>query len=479
MRNRVGRIAGLSAIATLVSGALLIDHSSTAQAPTPERPNIVVIMTDDQDAASLQVMPKTKRLLGDRGTTFTNSFVNYSWCCPSRTTFLTGQYAHNHGVMGNALPDGGYDRLPASTLPVWLRESGYATAHIGKFLNEYGRSDPREIPPGWQDWYGLSGGSTYQMWGYSINENGTLYKYGRFKGGNPRTYQTDVLADKAVTYIRQRTTPKQPYFLSFATLAPHTEVPAKGQAFWSGPRPAPRHKGMFADAQLPRTPSFNEADMRDKPRQLLRRKLGPRLIRGITADYRSRLESLQAVDDAVERIVNAIEAKGELDRTLIIFTSDNGYLMGQHRVRADKIHPYEESIRVPLIVRGPGFREGATVSTPAINTDLAPTITSLARATPGVTCDGRPLQELAGRTRARDVLIETGPKPSGQPWYAAVRTDRHLYVEHSSGGRELYDLSTDPYQIDSKHKDPATAALQRTLAERLHRLQRCAGGACP
>lgn len=478
MRNKVGLLAGLSAVATLVAGALLIDHSSPARS-AGVRPNIVVIMTDDQDLRSMEVMPKVKRLLADQGTTFTNSFVNYSLCCPSRTTFLTGQYAHNHGVVGNALPDGGYERLPASTLPVWLRKSGYKTAHIGKFLNEYGRRDPREIPPGWQDWQGLSGGSTYQMWGYTINENGTLRTYGRRKGGNPRTYQTDVLTDKAVTYIRQLPDPAQPYFLSFATLAPHTEVPLKGQEFWSGPRPAPRHKGMFADLRLPESPSFNEADMSDKPRHLPRRRLNDKLVQGITEDYRSRLESLQAVDDAVERIVQAIEARGELDRTLIIFTSDNGYLMGQHRVRADKIHPYEESIRVPLIVRGPGFRRGAKVGTPVVNADLAPTITSAALATPAVPCDGRPLQELSRRDRNRDILIETGPKRSGEPWYAAIRTDGHLYVEHSTGDRELYDLAADPYQLDSRHADPKLATLRQDLSARLQRLRKCSGGNCP
>ncbi|SEG79510.1 Arylsulfatase A [Thermomonospora echinospora] len=444
------------------------------------RPNIVVIMTDDQDAASMAVMPNVRRLLVDQGTSYTNSYASYSLCCPSRATFMTGQYAHNHKVLDNQWPDGGYRRLPKETLPLWLGRSGYATVHIGKFLNQYGH-DPEEIPPGWQEWYGLVGNFAYKMWGYRINENGTVRRYGKQKRENPKLYQTDVLANKAVNYIKRRAKSDRPFFLSFAPLAPHTEPPWKGDpdGTWRGPRPAPRHRGMFAKRPLPRPPSFNETDVKDKPRHLRPDRMSAARIKQVTADYRMRLESLQAVDEAVARIVRTVAEAGELDRTLFVFTSDNGYLLGQHRWPSNKTHPYEESIRIPLVLRGPGFAKGRKVATPVVNVDLPATILSVTGARAPVPTDGRPLQELARSNRARDVLIETGPRSSGAHWYAAIRTDRYLYVEHSTGARELYDLVTDPYQLSSKHNDPRTAPLQVTLSQRLRKLRVCSGRACP
>lgn len=447
----------------------------------PERPNVVVIMTDDQDAASLRYMPQVKRLLIDQGTTFTNSFASYALCCPSRATFMTGQYPHNHMVLDNHWPDGGYRRLPKETLPVWLTRSGYATAHFGKFLNEYGSDRPEEIPPGWRDWYGTVGGSAYRMWGYRINENGVIRGYGSRDGQEPQFYQTDVLADKAVGYLRQHTRGNRPFFLSFAPLAPHTEPYWKGDDpyVWRGPRPAPRHRGKFAGTPLPRPPSFNEADMNDKPKHQRPPRIGQARIREMAADYRMRLESLQAVDEAVARMVRVVSEAGQLHRTVFVFTSDNGYLMGQHRWPGNKIQPYEESIRVPLVVRGPGFPKGRRVSTPVSNVDLPATILAMSGARPTVAVDGRSLERLARRNVRRDILIETGPRRSGARWYAAIRTERYLYVEHSSGARELYDLYSDPYQLNSRHKDPRTASLRSNLSMRLRALRACSGRSCP
>ena len=146
---------------------------AASTAPAQIRPNVVVIHTDDQDAASMAVMPRTRALVGGQGTTFVNSFASYPLCCPSRATFLTGQYAHNHGVLGNNLPKGGFEKLRgANTLAVWLRRSGYHTALVGKYLNNYGERNPREIPPGWSDWNGAVDPSTYQYYATTINRNG-------------------------------------------------------------------------------------------------------------------------------------------------------------------------------------------------------------------------------------------------------------------------------------------------------------------
>ena len=467
-------------VAATVLVVLASSSAAVAEAaPQPDaRPNIVVFMTDDQNVSSLTVMPNVKALLANAGTTFANNFVSYPLCCPSRATYLTGQYPHNHGVMNNALPDGGYYRLRGDeTLPVWLRRARYETAHIGKYLNGYGTQNPLEIPPGWGEWYGSVDPSTYRMWGYTLNENGTLVTYGQDDVEDPALYQTDVYARKAVDYINRKAPGDKPFFLSVAPLAPHQEIGWAATHGNRNPRPAPRHRGAFADAPLPMPLSFNEANVSDKPAHIRALPLlDTAAIAQITRTYRSRLESLLAVDEAVKSIVDTLTALGELDRTLFVFTSDNGWLQGEHRIPSGKIHPYEESIRVPLIMRGPGVPANSTSTVLAGNIDLAATVVAAAQAVPGIVVDGR---SLLGTTPGRSaLLVETGPRTDGSRWYAAIRTARFVYVEHSTGERELYDLSIDPFQMLSRHNDLAYAQVRAALAEQLHRLQLCAGQTC-
>jgi N-acetylglucosamine-6-sulfatase len=473
----VGAIAGLTATGIGSAGG----HTSSPDNP---RPNVITIMTDDQDAASLAAMPNVRRLLAEPGTTFVNSFVSYPLCCPSRATYLTGQYPHNHGVWSNIPPNGGYYQLRGEeTLPVWLSRAGYQTAHIGKYLNQYGTRNPREVPAGWQEWYGSVDPSTYRMWGYTLNENGQLKTYGQRDVEDPALYQTDVYARKAVDYVHRKAPGDAPFFLSLAPLAIHFEAGRAGDEpspDERDPRPAPRHRGAFADAPLPRPPSFNEADVSDKPRHIQELpRLDEAAVDQITLRHRSRLESLLAVDEAVAALVAALEAHQELANTLIIFTSDNGWMQGEHRIERGKVHPYEESARVPLVLRGPGIPAGTRSEVMVGNVDLAPTILDAAGAAAGIPLDGRSLLG-AGPPRpdGRALLIETGPGRPG-PWYSAIRTDRFLYVEHSSGERELYDLPRDPYQLASRHADPAYQQQVVALAGQLQRLRRCAGRTCP
>ena len=478
-------VAAVTVAAAVVvpAGGAAVASPGAAAAPAAVRPNVVVIMTDDQDVASLSVMPRTRQLLAANGTTFANNIVSYPLCCPSRATYLTGQYPHNHGVVGNSPPDGGYAKLRGGeTVPVWLSRAGYRTTHIGKYLNGYGAQNPREIPPGWQEWHGMVDPTTYRMWGYTINNNGTPRTYGQQDVEDPALYQTDVLSAFATNYVDRMAPGEAPFLLSFAPLAPHSEI---GWASTNGnrnPRPAPRHRGTFATTPLPRPPSFDEADVSDKPamvRQLPR--LDAQAVAEITQDHRSRLESLLAVDEAVAAVVDRLAAHGELANTVIVFTSDNGWLQGEHRIPRGKVFAYEESSRTPLIVRGPGVPAGVTNPAFVSNVDLAATILDAADATPGITIDGRSLLSIAqdpGQAAGRHLLIETGPKPSGSQWYAAVRAGRYSYVEHSTGERELYDLQTDPYQLQSRHADPAYAAVRQTLAGRLLQLRSCAGATC-
>lgn len=446
-------------------------------AAAPERPNVLLILTDDQTLESMRVMEKTLHLLGEEGTTFENSFVSYPMCCPSRATGLTGQYAHNHGVMGNKSPEGGYHRLDSkNTLPVWLRAAGYQTAHVGKYLNGY--TGPK-VPPGWSRWFGLSDPTTYQMYGYLVIDNGKRVRYGESEAD----YQTDVLAAKAEAILRDfaRDKSHRPFFLSVAPLAPHTErsdEAGKG----TPPRPAPRHQGRFADEPMPEKASFDEADVSDKPGHIQRfPRLSPAKKAAVLSSYRARLASLLAADDLVERLVTALEETGQLDNTVIIFTSDNGFLLGEHRVPDGKLLPYEESIRVPLIVRGGGFPAGATALQPVANIDLAPTILELTGAKPRRTMDGRSLLPLAldpSLGRDRDLLLEGFSRNSARPSYEAIRTPGWLWVEYRNGARELYDLEADPLQLRNRQGDPALAAVQADLARRLAKLRTCAGATC-
>jgi arylsulfatase A-like enzyme len=432
-------------------------------------------MTDDQTVEEMRVLPKTRALLAVEGTTFTNSFVAYPLCCPSRATFLTGQYAHNHGVLANAPPRGGYQRLDhANALPVWLQQAGYFTAHLGKYLNHYGVASPAP-PPGWSRWFGLIDPSTYKMHDYTASDDGVPARYGEA----PADYQTDVLAAEAETLLRSRAGAGKPFFVTVAPIAPHLE---RIDGIQIPPRPAPRHAGRFAGEPFPPKPSFSEPDVRDKPAHIRRLPpLSPAKAARQASIYRARRASLLAVDDLVARLVKSLAETGQLEATVILFTSDNGFLLGEHRVPDQKYYPYEESIRVPLVIRGGGFPAGAVASQPVSNVDLAPTVVALTGARAGRTMDGRPLLPLAldpweGRDRA--LLIEGVGTGRTKPSYQAVRDPRWLYVEYATGDRELYDLQKDPFQLTSRHAGAALAPVRTDLARRLARLRSCSGASC-
>ncbi len=465
-----------ASLSVLALSAMLASAAPSQPQQTQARPNVLVLMTDDQTVESMRVMTNVNALLGARGTTFVNNFASFPLCCPSRTTFITGQYGHNHTIMGNAPPTGGYDKLApthANSLPAWLRQAGYHTAHLGKYLNGYGRTRPTEIPAGWAEWYGSTDPSTYSFYNYTLNENGRLVTYGT----GAANYQTDVYGRKAVELIRRLAPATQPFFLSVAFLAPHSGGPrdTDDPRNQSTPSPAPRHRNRFASEPLPMPPSFNEADVADKPAGIRNRALiGPARINGIRENYQQRLESLLAVDEAIRDIVAALEASGELSRTLIVFTADNGFFHGEHRVPNGKVLVYEPSVRVPLILRGPGVPAGARRSNLVANVDLAATILDATNARPGRRLDGRTLLPFArdGLVRSgRDILLET-------TGYSAVRTPRHVFVQHTTGEQELYDLAADPHQLQSLHADPRFTGLKNDLASRLARLRACAGDSC-
>ena len=479
----------LLALLTLLAGCGKEEPIAPSHQQTPSvtaRPNIVVVMTDDQTVESMRVMPQTVQGIGSAGTTFDNSMVTYALCCPSRATFLTGQYPHNHGVRNNVPPEGGYPALDHSnTLPVWLQAAGYVTGHVGKYLNRYGDADPLEIPPGWTEWFAAVGASAEKYFDYQLNENGTLVSY----GSTPEEYQGDIYTAKAVDFIQRHAAGgdggQTPFFLFVGYAAPHVGIPIEpGDPSMATPVPAPRHKGRFAAEMLPVTPSFNEADMSDKPASMRKRALlTSTQVSEIGQNYRQRLESLLAVDEGVGQILGALRTAGILENTLIVFTSDNGFYHGEHRIDFGKVLPYEPAVKVPLLIRGPGVAAGRRVSALVANIDLAPTIVAAAGATPGRVMDGRSLYPfLSGGQTAwlsgngpRHVLVEDSRQGTASTRFLSIKRGAYVYTEYDNGNRELYDLRTDSAQVRSRHADQAYAKVRRQLATRLAAMKACSG----
>jgi arylsulfatase A-like enzyme len=488
VKSRVAAVLGSGLLAAL---ALAPAQVATGQGGGDPPPNVIVVMTDDQNQASASLMPAVQSELAARGTTFANSFTNWPLCCPSRATFYSGQYAHNHGVLGNAPPDGGFARFADSNaLPVWMHDAGYRTIHVGKYLNGYGQdaNDPAYVPPGWDEWNAATLNTTQSVYDYVLNRNGNLVNY----GATEAEFKQDVFSDLAVDAIN-RNAPGGPFFMGVMYTAPHgggpNPNPHPPTNCGSSAKPAPRHATAFDSEPLPQPPNFNEADVSDKPAAIQGLEpISPERFQNAQRRYRCRMESLLSVDDGVRRMIEALSAAGELENTLIVFTSDNGFFHGEHRVQTGKNRVYEEAQRVPLIMRGPGVPEGVTVEDLAINADLAPTVVDATGATAGLTVDGRSLLPAADhpdRLRGRELLFEKGDVVDADDddapqsgTYAAVRTARYVYVENLTGELELYDLEADPYQLQNLAADPAYDAIEAALAARLASLRACAGPSC-
>lgn len=466
--------------------------------PEAEQPNVVVVMTDDQTVESMRVLPKTRALIGDQGVSFDNSIVTYPTCCPSRATFFTGQYAHNNGVRFNNGKTGGYPNFAhqETAMPAALQKAGYRTAHIGKFLNQYGEDyeSTTTPPPGWTRWAALVGASTGQYFGFTLNEDGKLVTYPEDR------YQTDVLTDLAVDEIVTASEGDKPFFLSVAYLAPHmgfgcplaectpelikNEVEnANSGVKLNFPLPAPKYADVFAAEPLPKKVTYDQITFGQSASLIT--PFDESQHKQILQNYRGALGTLLSVDDGVERIMGQLEASGVLDNTIVIFTSDNGFFYGEHRFMYGKYQPYEESLAVPLMIRGPGVAVGETNNAVVTNADLAPTILEATGAKALRTMDGvslRPLLSDPALLWERPVGIEgLSPPITLQPEWHGVRTRRFAYFEFVSGGIngvELYDILVDPLQINNLAIDPSFAAVVAEFHRQSLTLRSCVGAEC-
>jgi arylsulfatase A-like enzyme len=445
MMRRV--VALLAACSALLAGLA----ATTPPAQAADQPNILVIMLDDAGMESLPYLPNVRRLVGNRGATFKQSYAVYPLCGPSRATYYTGQYTHNHGVLCNLPPTGSVTQLDDTrTVPVALQDAGYETVHVGKYLNGYGPQTGPAVPPGWTEWFAGYGEGTYKYTDFALSENGTVVRYG------PDRYQTDVLAAIAGREVRERA--DRPWMLSLMPLAPHaTAGRIQSDGLYPDPVPAPRHKGALAGIKLPRTPAFNEQDVSDKPRYVRNRPLiDMAQVAAMRRQHQARSETLLAVDEAVGRLHQALVDTGQLDRTLVVFTSDNGWLQGQHRFPQGKVHGYGASAQVPLMIAGPGVSAGTRMQVVG-NVDLPATLLDYAGAAPLVPQDGRSLRPLLTDPAAvwpSMLYVASGPRPDAA-WYEGVRTRRYLYLRHSWGEEEMYDLVADPYELENLAGTPS------------------------
>lgn len=432
-----------------------------------EGPNVVLIISDDQSIDSLPHFPATMPYLqarmldpNDHWVSFSEAFDNNPLCCPSRATLLTGQFSHHTGVLRNAY---GKYLDDSSTVATWLHDVGYYTGFFGKYINQYPFQLAPYVPPGWDEWAAKNhGGVETVYYNYQLAEgkgqgSAQLVSY----GGAEADYMPDVLTRKTVDFIE--TAPGgRPFFVVYSPTAPH--------APWV---PASRHAGTFADLVIEPRPNVNEVNVSDKPRwvQDLRLMSEDKLQR-LQDDQRMEFDALLGVDDSVKAISDALEARGVMDDTVIIYLTDNGYSYGSHRWVAKRC-VYTECNQTPMLIRFPGT-SARDEDFPVSNVDVAPTIAGLAGVTPTISVDGVDLGPMLSAQRLPDrpgVLLEW-PGDTTVPAYLGIRTNDYLYVELATTEVELYDLTgvvgdADPYQLHNVADDERYAMVRMELAAQL------------
>ncbi|XP_071492103.1 N-acetylglucosamine-6-sulfatase-like isoform X2 [Diadema antillarum] len=483
---------------------------SREQPRVVDKPNIVFILTDDQDVTmdAITPMKNTLNLLGKQGMTFQNMFTSSPLCCPSRSSILTGNYIHNHGAMNNSL-DGNCSSVAwqqgpeQSTFATHLQKAGYTTFFAGKYLNQYGSPKAgglAHIPPGWNQWIALKYNSVY--YNYTLSVNGEAEQHG---DDYHKDYLTDLINNRSMAFLQKQVS-GAPFFMMLSTPACHSPFDS-----------APQYMKEFTNKKAPRGPSFN-IHAADK-HWLIRRAQNPMSNTSVTYlddAFRKRWRTLLSVDDMVKNIVTLLDSQKLLDTTYIIFSSDNGFHLGQFSLPNDKRQLYEFDIRVPLIVRGPGIPAGSTNAYMVANIDIMPTIVHLATGTAPSDVDGLSLVPLLGSSRGKStaipwrdkVLIEHNGEyraagyrgcpntefldncqpscvceDSRNNTYTCLRSiadgDSSIYCEFSDkeNFQEFYNMTADPHQLTNfvGKLDPKFVADQN---EKLILLSMCKGPSC-
>lgn len=411
---------------------------TTAAAASDGRPDIVFVMTDDQEQSTLPYMAHLKNEVGAKGAVLEDHHLTEPLCCPTRATVLTGMYAHNTGIVDNApgFPEFRNRGLEQKSVNVALRDAGYWTSHVGKVMNYY-EENPSYVPPGWDDWHAWATNSSVSDYNsYKMNDDGVV--------SSQTKYNTDLYQDRARAAIREAPDDR-PMYLQVWTNAPHSPF-----------QPAERHKGMFASAKIPRTPDFTG---------------------GTTADstWRKKLQMLQSVDELLKGVDAELAAEGKLENTYVFYVSDNGFRIGYRNLPNGKRYWYYTDVQFPMYVRGPGIAAGTKIGALTGSNDLAPTFADIAGTTlPDA--DGRSLLPLLAdpRTPWRKYLGLEHPTDAQSPYrWTGVVTDTHKYVKRNAGNR-LYDRAADPHEV----KPITNATLGNELLRKTDELHACEGEAC-
>jgi N-acetylglucosamine-6-sulfatase len=453
--------------------------STTAAAPQKSKPNIVFVLTDDLAWNLVSHMPHVQAM-EKAGTTLSHYYVVDSLCCPSRTAIFTGEYPHDDGVFTNTGPDGGYNTFQSHqdgkrTFAVALHNSGYRTAMMGKYLNGYLPTDPKGS--GWDQWD--VAGDGYPEFNYTLNENGKKVHY----GSKAKDYLTNVLSGKASQFISSSAAKKKPFMLEVATFAPHAPY-----------TPAPKYKNFAQNRHIayPKTKAYNRLPKHALPWLKSRPKLSKGVQASLLGNYRKRIDADKSVDNMIGRLQNELKAKGLAKNTYFVFSSDNGYHMGEYQLRAGKQTAFDTDIHVPLVVTGPSVPHHRTVSKLTSNIDINPTFETLAGLTPPSTVDGHSLVNLLHGKKVSNwrqaILVEHhGPDdqagdPDAQnaaradpPSYEAVRTANALYVQYANGEREYYRTGRDPDELNNIARRGVPSYLRHTLTamENCHNSSAC------
>ena len=420
---------------------------SMAVAPALAQMNVLVILTDDERFDSVVWTPNIADL-ASRGVTFANAYMPTPICGPSRAMLFSGGFlAHNTGVLANSAPDGGAKLFnDKDNLGVMLQSAGYRTEFVGKWINGY-EGMGNYVPPGWSKFVGRHSFATTTNWSSfqyitgTSNQNSSAGTISR-----AQQYTTYFERDQVLSFVRS-TPVGQPFFVLWATSAPHPPA-----------TPAPEDAALFPGYTYTGR-GYGETDLSDKPAWVRTNQVTQ------TEEFvRDQLRSLQSVDRSVAALVNGLQQLGRLNNTVIIFTSDNGYMWGEHGLWA-KDKAYEESLRVPLVVVMPGVAPRTDASLVLPSLDIGPTLFELAgisKQTDGTSLVS--LLQVPGQPwRTNFVYESTEDNVGGNAIWAGLHDDRWKYTRYGTGEEELYDLNADPYELNSLHKDPTLATLKTSM----------------
>lgn len=514
-------VAGLAAVGLFLAGSIGVSPahqpSEVASRTAVKKPNVIIVLADDMRADEMRYMPNVERLIAENGVTFENSFSPDPLCCPARASLLSGQYPHNHGVLNNHSPYGfaGFD--DSRTVATAMKQAGYHTGFVGKYLNGYG-NDPSlvtggpsktYVPAGWDDWFaslsrakdGTESGSTYNYRFTTYNDNGIVDKSHRGQ------YQTNVIANRGMDLVDKWSGTRKPFFLLLSFVAPHDGGPVEkddpksvmrpdGRYEYYGTPGRPRWVRGTLDKEIPHSPGLPadggpaEPDLSDKPDFMQKPEFSDAERVAMLDVARQRAEALTILDMRVRDLVRTLKKNGEWKNTALVFTSDNGYFLGEHRQRPGKIKAHEPSLRVPLVIRGPGLPRGVKRYDPITTVDLTATVIALGHA--------RRYRPHANDGTSRILTMKKGDQgwtapivtegmthtPGDAPGfddarrYIGLRTPRYSFIRYATGEMELYDLLSDANEFEGKQDDPAYAGVVNELTDLWYQYKDCVGDEC-